>query len=182
MTQEQNIHNTNSANELLNRAPDHAYLAEWTTLLQTPPSSEVVEEKDSIIIFRLHREWLGISTFVFDEVAHDRKVHKLPHCSGKVITGVVNLRGQLRLSFSLDHLLEIETLFISREDPTHRIYPRMVAIKKEKDSWVFPVHEIYGIYHFDKRVLQNVPATVAKSTANFFKGILIWNDKSVEVS
>ncbi len=170
----------NSANELLNRPPDPEYLAEWTALLQIPQDSEVIEEKDSIVIFRLYREWLALSTLVFDEVAPERRIHKLPHFSGKVVTGVVNLRGQLRLSFSLNNLLEIEALPAPFEDVhTHRFYRRMMAIKKEKDTWVFPVDEIYGVYHYDKQLLQNVPSTVAKSAANFFKGILIWNDRNV---
>ena len=59
-------------------------------------------------IFRLGREWLALPTHVCQEMAEMRPIHTLPHRSGPVLLGLVNIRGSIRLCVSLRELLGLE--------------------------------------------------------------------------
>lgn len=165
-----------SASRLLDRIPDKRYIDEWTLLIQKEQLSEENVSEQSVVIFRLHGEWLAISTLILAEVAGMRKIHSLPHRSNSILLGVVNLRGQLKLCISLTNLLTIEDA-----KNTHREekYYRMIAIRKDKMLWVFPVDEIFGVYRCSLPQLQNVPVTISKSKANYLKGVFAWEGKNV---
>lgn len=168
-----------SASQLLARIPDKEYIDEWSLLIQREKLTEDVISEHSVVIFRLNGEWLAISTLIFAEVARSRKIHHLPHRSGQFLLGVVNLQGQLRICISLANLLEIESQNEKKDDAKTQKYHRMMAIKKEAMHWVFPVDEVYGIFRCDLSQLQNVPVTIAKSKANYLKGVFAWEGKSV---
>lgn len=169
-----------SANRLLDREPDEAYLSEWTSLLQREAAAEIEKNAQSVVIFRLTGEWLAIATDIFAEIAHTRIVHRVPHRSGPLLLGVVNLRGHLRLLISLHKLLDLEEE-THVEKVERKQYARLVAIRKGADFWTFPVDEVYGNYVFAKADLQNVPVTITKSTANFLRGVVAWEGRSVGV-
>ena len=165
----------NSAKLLLQRAPADGYLTEWTELLKREKSSARTLPESSVVIFRLFEEWLAINTSFFVEVASLRKIHRIPHSDHSVVLGLVNLRGQLKLTIALHHLLQVNTA--SKGD--EKGHKRLIALRKDEDQWIFPVNEVYGIHHFDANQLQNVPITVAKSSSNYLKGMIPWNDRSV---
>jgi chemotaxis-related protein WspD len=174
-----NKYNLAAANKLLDRIPDKEYVDEWTSLIQKEKLTEEIVSEHSVVIFRLNREWLAISTLIFAEVATRRKFHHLPHRSGHILQGIVNLRGQLRLCISLTNLLEIESANDKKEPSYNERYHRMMAVKKEDMQWIFPVDEVYGIFRCDISQLQNVPVTIMKSNANYLKGVFAWEGKSV---
>lgn len=168
-----------SANQLLDRVPDKEYIEEWTSLIQKEKLVEEITSEHSVVIFRLNGEWLALSTLIFVEVATNRKIHYIPHRSGHILLGIVNLRGQLRLCISLKNLLEIENSNEKKDDLLQEKYRRMMTIKKEDMLWIFPVEEIHGIFRCDIAQLQNVPVTITKSNANYLKGVFSWEGKSV---
>jgi chemotaxis-related protein WspD len=164
-----------SANKLLERSPEESYIQEWTYLLsqETMPTREELHEK-AVVIFQLFDEWLALSPLFFSEVTESRSIHSLPHRKNPILMGVVNLRGQLKLCVSLHKLLEI-----NEQKITSQPFKRLIAIEKEGEHWVFPVHDVFGIYHCNLEQLENVPVTIAKSTANYLKGVIPWRNKSV---
>jgi chemotaxis-related protein WspD len=168
-----------SASHLFERTPSHEYIEEWTKTLMQPPFSEEVKDALSVLVFRLGLEWLALPTIFFKEVASRRMVHHIPHRSDKILKGVVNLNGELKLYVALDQLLEIKTITSSLASATSYQQDRIVAIAKEGDLWVFPVEEIDGIYRWDLAQIENVPVNVSKSTADFVKGIMKMENKSV---
>ncbi len=168
-----------SANKLLDRKPDPAYIAEWTELLQREMAAEREGDEQSVVVFRLDGEWLALKTALFAEIAHVRPIHRIPHRSGPLLLGMINLRGQLRLCVSLHHLLQLEEGVKEQKEGGHRQYARMVAIRKGDEQWIFPVDEVYGNFRTRVAKLENVPVTVAKSTANYLRGVMAWEGKSV---
>lgn len=92
----------------------------------------------SILVFRLGHQLFGLPTLSIQEVSPIKKIHRIPHRSGKILSGLVNLNGELRLSVSLYALLSVESF------PGKDI-GRMIAIKREGDCWVFPVDSVEGI-------------------------------------
>lgn len=168
-----------SAALLLNRPPDERYIAEWTELLQTEHEPTEVSAEISVVIFRLEREWLALSTHLFAEIADCRLIHRLPHRTNNIFLGVANLRGQLRLCVALHNLLEIEQPSVLKLSDIQKVYKRMISIQQKGQNWVFPVSEVHGILRCDSTILQNVPVTVSKSTANYLKGVIRWEGRDV---
>jgi chemotaxis-related protein WspD len=172
-----------SARQLLERQAEESYTEEWTDLLAKQKIEEEVTTETSIVIFRLVNEWLAISTAIFSEVAQVRTLHRIPHRKESILLGMVNLRGQLTLCVNMQNLLEIESPATSESYKKPQLgdtaYKRMLAIQQEQENWIFPVDEVYGIFHCEVSRLENVPVTIAKSTANYLKGVISWNNRSV---
>ena len=151
------------------RAPE-GYLQTWTDALAEEKASTSGESL-SVLVFRLGQEWLAIGTGLFREVAEVQSVHKIPHCDDPVISGLVNIRGELQLCISLHALFDIE-----KDDPPKTVdnksaTPRLLVAEKDFSSWVFPVDEVYGIYRYVPDELEHAPATVSRASETFTRGI-----------
>src|SRR5262249_34761523 len=96
-----------AAKSFFERPAPAGYLAERPRLLASSEApSDSVEV--SLLIFRLFGEWLALDTRAVVEVTTPRPVHRIPHRSGQVLIGLVNLRGQLQLCVSLHGLLGVD--------------------------------------------------------------------------
>lgn len=167
-----------SANILLKRAPPEDYLTEWMEILREEKNAPQAYKEHNLLIFRIKKEWLALSTSVFYQICDMRPVHKIPHRKSPILLGIVNIEGQIRVSVSLDRLLDIGGEETASE--TNQItYMRNVVLEKNGDYWVFPVDEVYGIYRCPEDAIENVPVNLAKSSANFLKGIFNWEGHSV---
>ncbi|MGD8572022.1 MAG: chemotaxis protein CheW, partial [Gammaproteobacteria bacterium] len=109
---------------------------------------------------------------VFVEVAQARSIHRIPHQSGSLILGVVNVSGAVRLCFSLAHLLGVNTDGAQQPSPLHGVYQRYLAIKVNDAGYVFPVDEVGGVYRYDPQDLKQVPVTVEPRKAELLLGVL----------
>jgi chemotaxis-related protein WspD len=167
------------ASHLFERSPDREYIREWTESLSQVVNPEQISETISVLVFRLGREWLALSTIFLKEVAHRRPVHRIPHRHSKVLQGVVNLNGELQLYIALHELLQIEMSTGPNLDPLSYQSDRMVAIIKGGELWVFPVDEVDGIYSWNLSEIENVPVNISKSTANYIKGIIKMENRSI---
>src|SRR5262249_26555605 len=116
----------NAARSFFDRPAPEGYLAEWTRWLadadglgpRAEPEATKEEDKGdtqsqregiSVLIFRLGEEWLALRTGAVVEVTTPRPVHRVPHRSNRVFTGLVNLQGQAQLCVSLHGLLGVDT-------------------------------------------------------------------------
>lgn len=165
------------ANVLLERPAPLEYINDWTELLGREKKSAQEENEYSFIIFRLEKEYLALSTLVFSEVYLVKLIRRIPHCTAKILLGLVNLRGKINLCFDVKRLLEISNL--SSEGPSH--LQRMIALRQNSSEWVFVADEVVGLFSYRKSMLTNVPVTLSKSTANYLKGIVEINGKQVSV-
>lgn len=168
-----------TASDLFKRPAEEKYIQEWTEALGKQTFSEQSSDKLSVVVFRLGKEWLALPTIFFKEVTHRRPMHRIPHRSGKILLGIVNLNGELELYVALHELLQIEALIAPSSSLIHYQLDRMVAIIKEGERWVFPVDEMDGIYEWDLSKIENVPVTISKSSINYIKGIMKMKEKSV---
>ena len=153
------------------------YIQEWTETLkkQNPPAEDL--DTLSVMVFRLGHEWLALPTEFFKEATHRRQVHHIPHRSGSLLHGIINLNGELRLCVDLNQLLGIEPVSsLLSESLSYRLN-RLMTIKKNGDFWAFPVDEIDGIHVWKHTEIENVPVNITKSTANYLKGIMRIGDK-----
>ena len=166
-----------AAAHLLDRDLPEGYLDERTDIVST--QKRVIEPGvRSVVIFRLGLEWLSLSTSIFQEVAERNRVHKLPHHVSGVLSGLVNVRGELLLCVALDALLGLAK---SPEERPKRqtTKERLLVCNRGGDRLAFFVDEVHGIHRFHQRELKEVPATVAKAAATYTVGLLHWMDKTV---
>ena len=165
-----------SASRLLNAEVSDDYLVDHARHYAQAKRS-VQPGARSAVVFRLAGEWLALSTAVFREVAPLRPVHSLPHRRDRVVTGLVNVRGELLVCVSLAGAL-------GRPDsagvPTGAA-ARLAVVSREGDRFVFPAEEIAGLCRFNDSDLTPVPATLAHAQAAYTRGILMWRDHPVGV-
>jgi chemotaxis-related protein WspD len=164
---------------LLEREPPADYLREWTQALAEAKDEDQAEDTLSVLIFRLGREWLALPTHVCQEVAEMRPIHTLPHRSGPVLLGLVNIRGQIRLCVSLRELLGLEPGDDSGRTTNHKNPRCLVVIARDSDHWVLLVDELHGIQRFHLSAVRDAPVTVAKAAPRLTKSVIDWQDKGV---
>ena len=188
-----------AARTFFDRPAPEGYLAEWTDWLanaaapgedpEDDASSARQEDVVSLLIFRIEGEWLAVATRTVAEVTTTRPVHRIPHRSDEILTGLVNLRGQLQLFISLRGLLGIagETapppveVAATGAGALTAPKPRLVVLRdrERSETWVFAVDEVLGIHRVTRSRLGSVPATLANPAVSFSQAVLPWEGKSV---
>ncbi len=170
-----------AAQSFFERPAPGGYLSDWTRLLAEP---EVPVESDdvSLLLFRLGGEWLALGTRVVAEVTATRPVHRIPHRSDSVLTGLVNLRGQLQLCVSMHGLLGVDPARGRAEAEKtngHAALPRLVVIRKDAAVWAFPADDVPGVHRLHRGELRNVPATLANPATSFSQAVFAWRGRSI---
>lgn len=182
--------------QLLEREVPESYRQEWTALLSTDrveaqsklptvdqssrtPLNSTQVNTLSVVIFRLRSEWFALPAPLLQEVTQPSVIHTLPHRSNEILLGLVNIRGELQLCISLAKLLNLETASTKIPSISPVVYPRLVVMERESSCWVFPVDEIYGVQRIHLDNLKPPPASVARSTHTYTKGLILWKQLHV---
>lgn len=153
------------------------YISQWTREYAEHQLRKR-SKTESVIIFRIANEWLGFPTKYFDEIVESKKIQRVPHYSGKVLLGIINVRGQIRLCFSLRKILGV-TKEIDSNQVAGNAIQRNIVVQFEEDSYVFPVDEIQGVYRYEKQEMQAIPTAVNAGISESVDGILRLADKHV---
>lgn len=169
-----------AARQLLDRDMSPEYMSEWAETLAQEKPVRRDRHASSIVIFRIGEEWFGFPTHIFQEVVGFRTIHSIPHRRGKILRGLVNIRGELQLCVSLGKLLDIKKGYIQGNNVAKGIYERMMVISKEGSIYVFPVSEVRGIRRYSAQNLLKPPATVTHGAQNYLYGMLAWHDDNEE--
>ena len=164
------------ADKLLRRAAPEDYIREWEQYISGDKEADLPSTLIPVVIFRIGEEYLALPTIAIGQITEMKPVHRIPHQRCKILKGLVNINGQLRLFVSLANLLELGDVFKGVE--MHESHT-LLMIEEEGEVWVFAVSEVCGLHHCDLARLKNVPVTVSKSTANYLKGVFSWSDKNV---
>lgn len=160
----------NSGKELFEKEPPEGYLTEWTEILAKEKTDD--EKADnSCLIFRLGGEWFGIDSSLVVEVTVNSVIHSLPHQRSKILKGIVNVRGEIKLVVELHNLFGVENLEADLNKKS-KIFQRQIVIQKGKDSWVLPVDEIKGVVKFNEKKVTALPATAKTAKENFLRGFI----------
>ena len=174
---------------LLDRESPADYKAEWTEVLSK--TKAVVETAaQSVVVFMLEGECLALSTPVFREITELRTIHSLPRNRGKVVLGLVNVRGEIQLCVSLAALLGIEISGIKpgRLKQTQVAQGaqggqggqgRLMVVEWASEIWVIPVSSVFGTVRYNPAYLTPVPSTLEKSPATFSRGTFQWEGRTV---
>jgi chemotaxis-related protein WspD len=93
---------------LLDRAAPAGHLEAWSEELARAKDSVAADDRLSLFVFRVGNEWLALPMSTVKEVAEPLPVRTLPRRSGGLLAGLVNVRGELHLAFSMTMLLGVE--------------------------------------------------------------------------
>ncbi len=126
----------------------------------------------AVVVFRLGGEWLALPAAHWREVGAPRPIHSLPHRRDQVVTGIVNIRGELLVCVSLAAALGAAVT------PPSAV-PRLAVVQWGGDRFVFPTDEIAGLHRYDPAELTPVPATLARAQALCMRGMMAWEGRAV---
>jgi len=170
----------NAAAALLDREPPPGYEADWTARIAQPRESKLAGDK-SVVIFRIGAEWLALPTTVFQEVTDQRPIHSLPHRQGRVVQGLVNIRGQLLVCVSLAELLGLENSAEQKKQKSHGASQRLLVASHKSGGVVFSTQEVHVGHRYHPDELKPLPATVSLASSRHAIGLLAWRDHNVGV-
>lgn len=156
--------------EVFEKRIPEGYIEQWTRVL-SGDVEPVSKTSQSIISFRLHKEWFSLSTRNFIEVSQIKSIHKIPHQTNGLILGVVNVGGAVRLCFSLSNLLGVSNDEFEQVIP-RGVYKRYLVVQISDTDYVFPVDEVGGVYRYDPEDLKQVPVTIEAEKADLLLGVL----------
>ncbi|MCE2726884.1 MAG: chemotaxis protein CheW [Planctomycetaceae bacterium] len=172
-----------AARTFFDRGAPAGYLDDWRAILEEPTAAPATDTT-SVLVFRIGGEWLALPTAVLVEVTPLRTLHRLPHRSGGVLAGIVNIRGQLQLSASLHDLIGIAEESSAGGDATlgpatARLLVVERAAAEAADRWVFGVDEVAGVHRVTKGMLRAVPSTVGHAGGRLSSALFAWQDRTV---
>jgi chemotaxis-related protein WspD len=169
---------TAGGRSLLDNAADPAYINDWTELVANE-REDFSESSDSVLVFRLEKEWFAFPAVVFREIDEPKDIHKIPHKTDDVFLGLANIKGELQLCFSLKSFLGIEGTLENSGNFQDSHKRRFMTLERDNYSWVFPADEILGIYKYEIHDVQNVPSTVSNARANYTKNVFVLEGKTI---
>jgi chemotaxis-related protein WspD len=162
--------------QLLDRPMSPEYRREWSEHFALEKKA-AAPARISVVVFRVGAEWLALPTNAFQEVAERKLTHSLPHRRQAIVIGLVNIRGELLICVSLSRLLGLETRVL-KESRRH-LHDRLMVVHWDGNRLAFPVDEVHGVHRFQPQELKEAPVTVAKATATYTRGIVLWQSKAV---
>lgn len=169
-----------AARQLLGRGMSAEYMQGYAEVIAQDKPDIRRRDLVSVVIFRIGDEWFGLRTHLFQEVIECRSVHSVPHRRGKVLLGLVNIRGELQLCVSIGHLLGIRKGEVQEPGAAKGIYERMVVVAKEGVRYVFPVSDVRGIRRYSPGDLLAPPATVTHGARAYLSGMILLKDGDAE--
>lgn len=172
-----------AARTFFDREAPAGYLEAWSRILEEPDVA-VATDATSVLVFRVGREWLALPTASLVEITPLRPLHRVPHRTAGVLSGLVNIRGQLQLCVSLHGLIGLEdtppAFRTTDETPTAA---RLLVVEEAADAggsrWVFAADEVAGVQRIERSALRAVPATVSQSATHLCQALFDWQDRTV---
>jgi chemotaxis-related protein WspD len=160
---------------LLDRAAPGGYVRQWTERIASAAVA-VEPEAHSVVIFRIGREWLALSTHHCIEVTEPRPIHQVPHRRSSSLAGLVNIRGRLEICVSIAELLHAQSAL---PDETPAKPTRLVVIERNRQRWAFAADEVYGVHHFADRHLSTAPSATGRADGSHSRGVIDWEGRRV---
>ena len=167
------------ATRLLDRDVPEASVRESTAHVAAKKSVVELGTK-SIVIFRIGTEWLALPTGVFQEIGDKRTVRRLPDHRGGILSGLVNVRGELLLCIALGVILGLDKAAHAERPAESNSAERLMICKRNDGRLAFQVSEVHGLHRYHPRELRAPPATLAKAAAGIYTlGVIPWKNTIV---
>jgi chemotaxis-related protein WspD len=134
----------------------------------------------SVVVFRIGAEWLAMPTEVVEEITGPNTIRTMPDNRGGILSGVINIRGQLILCVSLIVFLGLDPIAGARELPKTLVYDRLLICKHGEERVAFQVNEVHGLHRYNLEDLREPPATLTRaSRSGYTLGVAVWRERIV---
>jgi chemotaxis-related protein WspD len=164
---------------LLDRQVTDEFLRESTAQVAAKKSLVELGTK-SVVIFRIGAEWFALPTDVLQEIGDRSTVRTLPGHRGGILSGLVNVRGELLLCVALGVVLGVDKTGEKLETGKPASSERLMICKRGDARLAFQVSEVYGLHRYHPQDLRNAPATLARSAEGIYTfGVVRWKDQIV---
>lgn len=182
---EQHVHCRNcevyasAAQRNLQRVVGDDYKQDWAAHFRRD-ATDTQQLDSSCLVFRIGREWLSLPTNMFVSVAPQAKPHRLPHRSGRGLSGIVNVGGTLYPCMSLAELLGIDES--EGEAATNRhTFARVLLTQWEDQAYALPVADLHGMLRYASAAVQTPAATINKGLSRFLSGVISHEDMHIGI-
>ena len=182
---EQHVHCRNcdvyagAAQRNLQRLVGEDHKKDWATHFRQAATDTQAHDA-SCLVFRIGREWLSLPTKLFVSVAPQAKPHRLPHRSGRGLSGIVNVGGTLYPCMSLAELLGIDES--EGEAATNRhTFARVLLTQWEDQAYALPVADLHGMLRYASAAVQTPAATINKGLSRFLSGVISHEDMHIGI-
>lgn len=163
---------------LLGRQLPDDYGIDWADLQSSKLQNTAASV--SVVVFRLGDEWFSMPVSVFSEVNPMKMIHELPHNKSKILRGLVNIRGELKICVSLGYLIGLSKGTASNQQiGVAGTTNRLIMISQDNYEVVFPVTEIAGIHRYDQSEVNKCPSTIPSGSDHYFTGSVTWRNHDV---
>jgi chemotaxis-related protein WspD len=132
----------------------------------------------SVVIFRIGTEWLALPTDVLQEIGTRCTVRRLPDHRGGILSGLVNVRGELLICVALGVILGLDNAPEGQD--VGKLTERLMICKRSDARLAFQVSEVHGLHRYHPKDLRSPPATLAKAASGIYTlGVVPWKDRIV---
>ncbi|WP_256077776.1 chemotaxis protein CheW [Massilia sp. YIM B04103] len=159
-----------AAQHNLQRPLAPGYRREWAAYFRRPAQASAHHDA-SCVVFRIGIEWLSLPTPLFLQVAPQAQPHRLPHRAAHGLAGIVNVGGKLYPCVSLAALMGIDERD-TQERSGHHIFPRLLLVRMESETYALPVAELHGIERYRSEDMLAPAATINKGLTRYLAGVL----------
>ncbi len=166
-----------AAQRNLQRVVGDDYKQEWAGHFRAASAARD-QSDNSVLVFRIGREWLALPTKIFLSVAPQARPHTLPHRGGRGLTGIVNVGGKLYPCMSLAALLGIDEQDVEQVKGRHT-FARLLLTTWEEQAFALPVADLHGIVRYASSTMQPPAATINKGLSRFLSGVISHDDMHI---
>jgi chemotaxis-related protein WspD len=153
---------------LLDRIPPTGYQENLAEGMAVEPAA-LVRGSRTVLLFRVAEEWFAIDTRGIREIVSNRLSHSLPHHPDAAVMGLVNVRGTLEISVSLQRLLGLDALPV---DATGELRSRLLVLSRQGETFACPVDEVAGILSIAPENIGAIPMTLARAERQYVEGVI----------
>jgi len=153
------------------------YLQEWSRLLELERENLRLRPA-ACLVFRLGTHWLALHADSCLEVMSESPIRRLPLRSDATLLGLVSIRGEILLCFSLTEPLGLKPLKVESE-ALSRHPRRLVVAGNTRFKFAFPADEILGMERFSLEMLEPLPADGQAVIPRFSRNMLTLDGRKV---
>ncbi|MBF0263755.1 MAG: chemotaxis protein CheW [Gammaproteobacteria bacterium] len=164
----------NAGLNLLDRALPENYL-EDNAQIYHKAKQKLDDSLISCLFFRLKSEWYALKTLLLQEVIQLCDIHPLPHNHNKLISGIVNVRGEIEICISLEQIIS-GNIISSNES---NVKKRMIVIQLQSGKYVFPADEVMGVFTIKQDDIQKTSDSISGTKKQVCSGIYAYKDKHI---
>ena len=129
-------------------------------------------QAERVLVFRLADETFALAATEVGRVTQAVSVHRIPHRSNRIVHGLCNIDGELRLCGSLSDLLGTA----ARDAATASapgIERRMVIMAEDHGGWAFAVDAVVGVRQVEGQRGMRPPVTVEQAHDRYTESLVL---------